>query len=247
MNGILYFSATGNSLYIAKKLQSTIGGVIRYIPKYVGDGGEFERLYIVTPIYSYGIPIHVAELLPRLDKTKEITVIQNYGGMACGADRLMYVYALRSGLNIKSVYKLKMPENYTLTFTVPKFYLNRALKKADRRIDAVVDCIIKGESRIPEKCGTKERIYLKNRSNWHLIGKRFSVADDCTRCGKCVSLCPAANISLSDGGIIFGDSCVACLGCYHRCPQKAIRYNNKKKRDRYVNPNIDENDIGKDL
>ena len=43
MVGILYFSATGNSLYVAQRIQKTIGGSIRYIPNYDGNGEEFER------------------------------------------------------------------------------------------------------------------------------------------------------------------------------------------------------------
>ena len=45
----------------------------------------------------------------------------------------------------------------------------------------------------------------------------------------------------------FADRCVACLGCYHRCPQKAIVYKNRKKKDRYLNPNIRESEIGQNL
>lgn len=247
MNGILYFSSTGNSLYIAKRLQERIGGELRYIPKYDGDGSEYEKIYIVSPIYSFGMPLHVADLLPRLDKNAELTAILNYGGMAGGADRLVYEYALKYGLNVKSVFKLQMPENFTLTFTVPKFYLKSVLKKADGRIDAVLEKISGGEANIPKKRGTKEKTWLKNKSNWHIIGGRFSVTDACVKCGKCALLCPAENITVSGGKPVFADKCVACLGCYHRCPQKAIVYKNKKKKDRYVNPNIDESEIGKDL
>ena len=50
-----------------------------------------------------------------------------------------------------------------------------------------------------------------------------------------------------DNKIVFADGCVACLGCYHRCTQKAIVYLKKKKKDRYINPNIDENLIGKNI
>lgn len=100
---------------------------------------------------------------------------------------------------------------------------------------------------MPKKTKTKEKVYLKNKANWHLIGRRFSVTDDCVKCGKCVDLCPSQNISLTDKGIVFADKCVACLGCYHRCPKKAIVYLNKSKKDRYVNPNIDESNIGKDI
>ena len=247
MIGILYFSSTGNSLYIAQKVKEKLGGQILYIPSYSGNGSEFDKLILVTPIYSYGMPAHVFDLIPRLDPSKELTIIQNYGGMIGGADYYIYSYALRNGLNIKSVYTVKMPENFTVTFTVPKFYLNSVINSADKRIDKVVEHIIKGENCIPRKKNTHEKTYLKNKNNWHLIGQRFSVTNDCIKCGKCIKVCPAHNISFSEDTIHFADSCIACLGCYHRCPQKAIVYQNKKKKDRYVNPNIDENLIGKNI
>lgn len=247
MTGILYFSSTGNSLYIAKSIKDKIGGSIIYIPSYNGDGSEFEKIVIVTPIYSYGMPKHVFDLLPRLDRSKELTIVQNYGGMVGGADYYVYNYALQNCLNIKSIYTIKMPENFTLTFTMPKFYLKHVLNSADRRIDKVVEKIANGERAVPHKKRTKEATYLKNKSNWHIIGERFSVTDDCVKCGKCVDICPVQNISFSEGKITFADRCVACLGCYHRCPEKAIVYLNKKKKDRYLNPFIDENFIGKNI
>lgn len=247
MMGILYFSSTGNSLYIAEKIKQKTGGRIIYIPTYTGDGAGFDRLIIVTPVYSFGMPIHVYDMLPRLDKNTELVIVQNYGGMIGGADYFIYKYAAENGLNIKSVYTLKMPENFTLTFTVPKFYMQSALKHADKHINKVINDIISGKNHIPRKKKTKENVYLKNKSNWHIIGERFSVTDACIRCGKCVSVCPVGNISLDRDGIKFGDKCVACIGCYHRCPQKAIIYLGKTKKDRYVNPNIDEQKIGKDI
>ena len=167
--------------------------------------------------------------------------------MVGGADYLLFQYAKKNGLNIKSVYTIKMPENFTLTFTVPKFYLNGVLKKSGKRIDDIIKKIENKEYVIPRKKKTKEEKYLKNKGNWHLIGQRFCANEKCVKCQKCISLCPVGNISLQDGKIVFGDKCVACLGCYHRCPHKAIVYLNKKKKYRYVNPNIDENEIGKDL
>lgn len=245
--GILYFSSTGNSLYIAEKIKERLGGEIRYIPKYDGTGGEFERIIIVTPIYSYGLPIPALQLLDKLDKQKELIVIQNYGGMIGGADRLFYEYALKAQLIIKSVYTLKMPENFTLFMSPPEFYKNMILKSADSRIGKIIDAIAAKRYVIPKKKKTKERTYLKNKSNWHIIGERFSVNAKCTQCGKCIAICPSQNISLTDGKIAFADKCIACLGCFHRCPQKAIIYKNKDNKKRYVNPLVNETDIGKDL
>lgn len=246
-NGILYFSSTGNSLFIAKEVQKRFGGDVIYIPTYCGNGGEFEKIFLVTPIYSFGMPAHVYKLLPKLDQTAELIVIQNYGGMAGGADRLIYRYARRFGLNVKSVYTLKMPENYTLTFTVPKFYIKSTLKKAERRLNDIFARIENKQYALPTGTKTKEKLYLKNMANWHLIGERFSVTENCVLCKKCLTVCPSGNIEFSEGKIVFGSRCVACLGCYHRCPQKAIVYNEKRKKDRYVNPDVTESEIGKNL
>lgn len=247
MDGILYFSATGNSLYIAQRLQETLGGSIRYIPHYEGSGEEYERIIVVSPIYSFGLPVHVYDMLPRLTKERPVWVVLNYGGMTGGADAFAYRYAKVHGLDIQGVFTVKMPENYTLTFSSLDFYNNATLKAAPKAIDKVARQIKEGMPAIPRRKRTKEETYLKNRSAWHLIANDFSVTSDCVQCGKCIDLCPADNISLKDGKIVFADRCVICLGCYHRCPRKAIRYKDKNKKDRYINPNIREGDIGKDL
>ena len=107
--------------------------------------------------------------------------------------------------------------------------------------------MISGDYRVPKKCKTKNSTYFTNKSNWHLIGEKFSTTDACVKCVKCVSICPADNISVEGGKIVFSNKCVACLGCYHRCPQKAIVYKGKNKRDRYINLNVSESHIGKDV
>lgn len=244
---ILYFSSTGNSLYIAQQVNAKLGGDTFYIPTFSGDGGEYEKIIIVTPIYSFGMPSPVLELLQRLNNQSKISVIQNYGGYAGGADRLIYEYALKYGLNVNSIHTIKMPENYTLVMSPPRFYTNAILKTADKRISRIVDDISQEKTHLPRKKVTNEKTYLKNKSNWHLISGRFSVDNDkCVKCLKCTNLCPAHNISLQDGQIRFGDKCIACLGCFHRCSQNAIVYNGKNNKKRYINPNVDETKIGKD-
>lgn len=246
MTGILYFSSTGNSLYIAQQLQNRCGGEIKYIPRYSGDGSEFDKIVIVSPVYSFGLPVHVYDMIPRLSKSNPVFVILNYGGAIFGADYFTYSYAKENELDIKSVYTVKMPENFTLDFTVPKVFLNSTLKTAPKRVEKVIDAVCADKCLVPKRKKTKTETYLKNKNNWHIIGERFSTAENCTLCGKCVHVCPSGNISLTNGKITFSDKCVACLGCYHRCPQKAIRYKNSKKKYRYINPLISENNIGKD-
>ncbi len=247
MTGIFYFSSTGNSLYIAKKINEKIKGKVLYIPKYDGNGSEFERIIIVSPIYSYGLPVHTYNFISTLSANIKTYIVLNYGGMVGGADVFAYNLSKDKNLNICGVYAIRMPENYTLTFSTPKFYSNKALRNAPKKIARILKEIKSDKIFIPKQRKTKEKIYNKNKKNWHLIAKDFSVTADCIKCGKCVSLCPADNIAFDNGKIVFLDNCVACLGCYHRCPQKAILYKNRKKKDRYINPLIIEELIGKNL
>ncbi len=245
MNGILYFSSTGNSLFVAQMAQKCLGGHIRYIPSYSGDGSEYDQIILVSPIYSFGIPAHVREILPRL-RGRRVYMILTYGGMVGGADRLAYEYGVESGMDVQGVYTVKMVENFTLTFTTVPALNKLALRTVPKRVDVILTSIQKGERHIPKSQKTKRQVFETNSANWHLLANDYSVSEDCVRCGKCVGVCPSGNIKLTDGKIQFGDSCVACLGCYHRCPQKAIRYKNKKKRDRYLHPDVKETDLGKD-
>lgn len=244
MIGIFYFSSTGNSLYIAKQIKSELSGEMIYIPKYDGDGAEFGRLIVVSPVYSWGLPKHTYDLFPRLSKKVRLDLVLNYGGMLGGADRFAYEYAKACGLEIMSVQCIKMPENYTLSFTVPGFYLKSTLNKAPKRIAKVVEKLKISSVLPPKSKKMRSEKYEDNKSKWHLIASDFTITQSCVRCGKCVSICPSGNIRMEEGRIRFLDQCVACLGCYHRCPEKAIRYRNKTKSDRYFNPLVDESELG---
>ena len=138
MNGIFYFSSTGNSLYLAKRAREKMGGQIRYIPRYTGDGSEYEKILLVSPVYSFGLPTPVYELLLRLEGTIPLYILLNYGGMAGGADRLAWELAKKHGKDVRGVYKLKMPENYTLTLSTPAAYNRAVLKKAGPGLERIL-------------------------------------------------------------------------------------------------------------
>ncbi len=245
MNGIFYFSSTGNSLFIAKEIEKTLGGEVMYIPKYVGNAEKFDKIIIVSPVYSFGLPVHVFDFIPKLPKNKPVYIVLNFGGMVFGADGLAFEHAKNCGLDIKAVYTVKMTENYTLDITVPLAYQQKMLKKAPDLVAKVIEKIRNGEENSPKTKAKFAKIYYENKGNWHKIADDFSTAESCVLCGKCVDLCPSGNISVTDGKIKFDDKCVACLGCYHRCPEKAIIYKNKKKDYRYFNPNVNESNLGK--
>lgn len=244
MNGIFYFSSTGNSLYIAKEIEEALGGVVRYIPGYNENFDKFTQIIIVSPVYSFGLPVHVYDFIPKLPMNVPVYIVLNYGGVVFGADGLAYEYAKKSGLDIKAVYTVKMPENFTLDFSVPLAYQKKILKKAPGLVAKVIGKIKNGDKNCPKSKKKFAKIYYENKGKWQKMSEDFSVTEDCILCGKCVELCPTENISIKNGKIVFADKCVACVGCYQRCPQKAIIYKNRKKNYRYFNPNVNENELG---
>lgn len=58
--------------------------------------------------------------------------------------------------------------------------------------------------------------------------KKYSVSDDCVKCGLCVKMCPNKNIRLNEDRIEFGKNCMLCMRCMNICPKNAILYNTKK-------------------
>lgn len=248
MTGIFYFSSTGNSLYIAQKIKERLQGRIVYIPNYKEDEAKkFDLIIIVSPIYSFGLPVQTYELFSKLPQDVKTYVVLNYGGMAGGAGLLTLELAQKYKVNIRAVYKIKMVENYTLFISTPKLYNKINLNSADKKINNIINAIADDKICLPKNRKNSHRLYYSNKPNWHLIAENFSVNEKCTACGKCVKICPVGNIVLNNGKIQFNDKCTACLGCYHRCPQKAIIYKGRNKKYRYINPYIDENDIGKNF
>ena len=97
----------------------------------------------------------------------------NYGGMIGGADYFAYIYALRNELNVKSVYAIKMPENFTVDFTAPKFYIKLTLKNVDKKIDAVIESIVRGETVTPKAKRTNRLLISKTRVTGMLSASVF--------------------------------------------------------------------------
>ena len=61
---IFYFSATGNSQYIAQRLAEVTGETLVSITECLLPG---ERVGFVTPVYFFGLPSIVSEFIRNLD------------------------------------------------------------------------------------------------------------------------------------------------------------------------------------
>jgi flavodoxin len=110
MNGIFYFSSTGNSLYIAEQIKAELGGEIRYIPKFAGEVNAYDKIIIVSPIHSFGLPTLVYDFFSNMNSTKPLYIVLNCGGMQANAPYYTYQLCKEKGLSIRSVQVVMMPE-----------------------------------------------------------------------------------------------------------------------------------------
>ena len=248
MNGIFYFSSTGNSLFIAEQIKAELGGEIRYIPKFKEDVNTYDKIIIVSPIHSFGFPTLVYDFVINIKSSKPLYIVLNHGGMQANAPYFAYQLCKEKGLNIRSVQAVMMPEIYPLTISQPKFLMNLVLHKAPKRLIPVIEAIRDDKEIVIQKPKKDKWTpkHLENRKNFHLIVEDFSITKNCNNCQKCIRICPVGNIRHESGSIVFGEKCVSCLSCYHRCPEEAIVYKNKRKKSRYINPFIQEKNIGAD-
>ena len=90
MNGIFYFSSTGNSLHIAEQIRAELGGEIRFIPKFKGDVNVYDKLIIVSPTHSFGLHTLVYDFIIKLKSARPLYIVLNHGGMRANAPYFAY-------------------------------------------------------------------------------------------------------------------------------------------------------------
>lgn len=240
---ILYFSSTGNSLYVAKKL----GGECISIPKII-ESGNFtitdDVIGVVVPVYWLSVPAYVRDFLKRAEfQCSYLFGILTYGDNAFGAVHDLDTIPLAGETKFHYINSIKMVENY-----LPMYEMEKEIKKAEtynieETIAGVKQDIMNQVHKKPKVSWISKQLTSHfRRSHCISIGKgearHFTVSDNCSSCGQCVKICPMHNISIDSGKLKFGESCADCLGCIQNCPEEAIHTRKEKSKVRYRNPNI---------
>lgn len=246
---VLYFSATGNSEYIAKRISGIIGddciNLFDKIQK--NDSGTINSAkpyVIVTPTYGWQIPRILRDWIKAtsLAGSKDIYFVMSCGGEIGNAAKYVRRLCDEKGLNFKGCAEVLMPENYIAMFSAPdKEEAIAIIDRAEPIIDSIAEKIKNGEAIADKKTGLVDKLKssIVNAVYYpvFLHAKKFTVADSCAGCGKCVSGCVNNNIRLVDGKPSWADNCTHCMACICRCPLGAIEYGNASKgKPRYTCP-----------
>lgn len=255
---IFYFSATGNSLQIARNIASEIESAVvlpiagSKINKSVG--GAREIIGFVFPVYFNGLPRLVKRFIENLDISPNTYcfAIANSGGTRSNSLGTLDDILISKNLRLSFADEIKMPSNYIIAHPLPdKVQIENLIAKATIKTKKIAKSIsnyelkpVKHKAKLWSKIVNYIFLY-KNASQWD---EKFRVTKECAGCGLCAKVCPVKNIKMKNRLPVWQHSCEKCLACIHWCPNAAIEYGkNTIERTRYRNPNIKAEDIINEL
>ena len=246
---VIYYSATGNTEFIAKQLAKRIGDNSLNLLKRIKEN-DYSPIVSSTP-YIFCSPVYVCEM-PRFlaDYLKNVKLTGNdkvyfiftSGGYTGISGFLAEKIIKRKNMIYMGRAEFKMPRNYPINRMYPLLTdeeNKKRIKQSYKRIPAVAARIKRGEKLKARYITQLEKIITLPFNPLWIKYKQTSApfysTDKCISCGKCVTICPLNNISLMDGRPKWWDACSHCMACISNCPVEAIEYgditpNQKKYR-----------------
>ena len=245
---VCYFTASGNCLYVAKR----IGGTLLSIPQFMKqDSIEItdDAVGIVAPVYAVEMPMMVKEFLIKAKiKTDYFFFVYTYGSGYAEAFAHVELVCREKGLKLSYINAIQMVDNYLPGFEMQNQIDTLPKKNVEGQIEKLLSDIA-DRSETPVKIGAVNKaqmaMYQKMLAKRILrkdTAREYIVNDNCTRCGICAKVCPADNITVTDK-VHFANKCEVCYACLHNCPQNAIHMKNERSAVRFRNEHITLKDI----
>ncbi|MDD2957993.1 MAG: EFR1 family ferrodoxin [Lachnospiraceae bacterium] len=233
---ILYFSGTGNSEYVAKRIGKEVNDeAINLFDKIRNnDNSELksERSWIIViPTYAWRIPHIVQRWIENTTFTgsKDIYFVMTCGGSIGNAGKYLKKLCVRKNMNYYGCSEIVMPENYIALFSAPtEEKAIQIIEQAESVIDKAAGYIKKSD-KFPQpeiSFGDKMNSGIVNNLFYPVFvhAKKFYATNECISCGKCVKVCVLNNVRMENGKPVWGDNCTHCMACICRCPSEAIEY-----------------------
>ena len=249
---IFYFSATGNSKYVAEKISGQTGEkIISIVDCLKNNNFDFEvdkdeKVGFITPVYFWGVPDIISDFLDKLQlknyEENYTFLVITYGTTTGQVKNMVKEKLYKNNILLNSCFSVKMVDTWTPVFDLTN-------KDKLKKIEAKSEIEIKNVCELIDKNNTGD--YSKRKIPQFLVNKfyptyeksrttdNFNVDDSCIGCKLCEKKCPVNAIKIIDDKPVWvKEKCTLCLGCIHRCPKFSIDYKEKTKaHGQYLNPN----------
>jgi ferredoxin len=262
---IYYFSATGNSLFIAKSLSEKLGAKLTPMAPLLKNETvkcDAEVVGLVFPIYDFKLPPFVesfAEKLSGLD-SKFVFAVATYGVLAQKSLKSLDKILQSHGGKLSAGAVIHMPNNGIIVDPMTKKRQRKIQKTWAAKQERLFRSISKRQKGKIETTNVFRHLilnglflaalpklvslmlYVRKHGGWESL--EFVSDEHCVGCGTCAEICPLDAITLVEKKPTWKDTCIHCFACINWCPHQAIQaggFTVGKKR--YHHPDIIVSDI----
>lgn len=267
---IYYFSATGNSFFVAKRLSTLLHADIISMGALISQTEiqtEAEAIGLVFPVYYAASPVIVTDFVRKIKEVEKkyiFTAITFGGGIGDALKQCKKSLKTKNG-RISLAYGIHLPQNGFYKKSENHEKLNevaiirckqiadkvKAGKKGVYHHSLLIEGLIKVINPVIFQPLVKSTLRMasglhkeKNLEKLiHFTDNGFRSNDKCNSCGICSKVCPVSNINIVDGKPEWQHKCENCLACYHWCPNHAIEVPICEKGYYYRNKDIKLEDI----
>lgn len=240
--GIVFFSGTGNTKFVAKQFKKNLeqqGHKATLID--ISENKVFKDEY---EAYIFGGPLHAGVIPDVLEnfimsnikdgkRRKTMVFSTQSSSKDKGTDYLAY-FLEKMNFDVIREEIITMPNNYYVVMfkKAKKADVEKLKKDCMKNTKTVIKLFLKNEEKRNEASDSKVafRMWVYNKfknfsKKW--ARKKLSVdMNKCIKCKKCETGCITQNIKVGNE-VVFGDKCISCKKCLHLCPTNAFLYKKK--------------------
>jgi len=243
---VLYYSATGNTSFVAKQIARRLGDESLNLLQRIKDHDftpiESEKPYVIcAPVHICDLPIFLAQYLKRVPLlgNKDVYFVFTSGGYAgISASRARWIVKYKK-MHYMGRAEFTMPRNYPVSRRyemLPDEENIRRLKETIKQIPKTVHIIKKGGKLRARYISQLEKLIILPFVPIWVRAKHstqpFYTTDKCVGCGLCERLCPLNRIHMVDGRPKWDDiKCAHCMACLGNCPKEAIEYRDRTEHN----------------
>ena len=245
---ILYYSATGNTEFIAKLLARRLGDETLNLLERIRNNDyspvHSEKPFVIcSPVYVCEPPRFLCSFLRKIELqgSRNVYFVFTSGGYAGISGKIAGRIIRCKKMKYMGRAEVKMPRNYLanrLYDMLPPEESRRRILEGGRQVPDIARRIKNGRRLSARHVFLFESLVTYPFTPvWTRISqssKPFYTTEACIGCGKCARLCPLNNIEIKDHKPVWKKNCAHCMACIANCPFEAIEYGKRTHgKERY--------------
>lgn len=252
---LYYYSATGNSLVIAREIARALGGaeVLPMASFRSGTGKiDAERVGFIFPIIAWGPPRTVEEFIDHFDPTglRYTFAIASCGGTAALTLPNIRKTLRKKGGDLNAGFIVSSKAYLSMSGGGQSKMINLVSNLSGKRpgpetekLPSIIETIQNCEANKPERNALPGAIlgsffHTQASPQFAKMDANYVVESTCTGCGVCARVCPRGNIVMVDGKPTWKNDCDFCGACANWCPSASISMKGDLTPARAHNPDV---------